>query len=100
MLTLFHLVRGCQVLRCVDWGDAQEARAAVELVSRWAPVGLADALELLSPAFTNPEVAQPDLLLCILLRLSGRCAGSVLVACWPSSAANSQRGRALELQQC
>ena len=45
-----------QVLRCVDWGDAREARAAAELVARWAPVGLADALELLSPAFTNPEV--------------------------------------------
>ena len=45
-----------QVLRCVDWGDAREARAAVELVARWAPIGLADALELLSPAFTNPEV--------------------------------------------
>jgi len=44
------------VLRCVDWGDAREARAAAELVARWAPVGLADALELLSPAFTNPEV--------------------------------------------
>ena len=44
-----------QVLRCVDWGDAREARAAGELILRWAPIGLADALELLSPAFTNPE---------------------------------------------
>ncbi|KAK9832006.1 hypothetical protein WJX81_007953 [Elliptochloris bilobata] len=45
-----------KVLRCMDWGDAREARAAVELVARWAPIGLADALELLSPSFTNPEV--------------------------------------------
>ena len=45
-----------QVLRCVDWGDAREARSAGELIARWAPIGLADALELLSPAFSNPEV--------------------------------------------
>ena len=30
----------------------------MELVARWAPIGLADALELLSPAFTNPEVCK------------------------------------------
>ena len=56
--TSAHAVLGAQVLRCVDWGDAREARAAVELVARWAPIGLADALELLSPAFTNPEVGK------------------------------------------
>ena len=40
----------------------------MELVARWAPIGLADALELLSPAFTNPEVGdQPTSLLRILL---------------------------------
>lgn len=45
-----------KVLRCVDWGDAREARSAGDLIARWAPIGLADALELLSPAFSNPEV--------------------------------------------
>ena len=45
-----------RVLRCVDWADVRDARAAAELIARWAPIGIADALELLSPAFTNPEV--------------------------------------------
>lgn len=56
-----------QVLRCVDWGDAREARAAVELMARWAPIGLADALELLSPAFTNPEVGEQRCPLLLIL---------------------------------
>lgn len=50
------------MLRCVDWGDAREARSAGDLIARWAPIGLADALELLSPAFANPEVRLPALL--------------------------------------
>ena len=45
-----------RVLRCVDWADVRDARAAAELIARWAPIAIADALELLSPAFTNPEV--------------------------------------------
>ena len=45
-----------KVLRCVDWADVRDARAASELIARWAPISIADALELLSPAFTNPEV--------------------------------------------
>ena len=45
-----------KVLRCVDWADVRDARAAAELIARWAPISIADALELLSPAFTNPEV--------------------------------------------
>ncbi len=52
-----------KVLRCVDWGDAREARSAGDLIARWAPIGLADALELLSPAFSNPEVLLPPSLL-------------------------------------
>lgn len=46
-----------KVLRCVDWADVRDARAAAELIARWAPISIADALELLSPAFTNPEVS-------------------------------------------
>eukprot|EP00887_Chlorella_sp_A99_P006299 scaffold3.g6299.t1 len=43
-------------LKCVDWGDASEARQAAELMQSWAPIDVADALELLSPDFTNEEV--------------------------------------------
>ena len=34
----------------------QEAKQAAELMGLWAPIDTADALELLSPAFHNPEV--------------------------------------------
>lgn len=43
-------------LQCVDWSDASEARQAAELMQQWAPIGVADALELLSPDFVNEEV--------------------------------------------
>jgi len=33
----------------------QEAKQAAELMALWAPIDTADALELLSPAFHNPE---------------------------------------------
>ncbi len=34
----------------------QEGKQASELMARWADIDIADALELLSPSFTNPEV--------------------------------------------
>ena len=43
------------MLACVDWGDAAEAREAAALTAAWTPVDTATALELLSPAFSNPE---------------------------------------------
>ncbi|KAK9811578.1 hypothetical protein WJX72_006428 [[Myrmecia] bisecta] len=43
-------------LKCVDWSDLQEARQAAELMQQWVPIDIADALELLSPDFTNEEV--------------------------------------------
>ncbi len=43
-------------LKCVDWSDASEARQAAELMQQWAPIEIADALELLSPDFSNQEV--------------------------------------------
>lgn len=43
-------------LKCVDWSDASEARQAAELMQQWAPIDVADALELLSPDFVNEEV--------------------------------------------
>jgi phosphatidylinositol 3-kinase len=66
-------------LKCVDWGDSEEARASVELMYQWAPIDPASALELLSPTFTNNEVrkyavsvlsnAADDELMCYLLQL-------------------------------
>eukprot|EP00873_Tetraselmis_striata_P009874 jgi/Tetstr1/430138/TSEL_019971.t1 len=43
-------------LKSVDWSDAQEAKQAAELMQKWAPIDIADALELLSPDFVNEEV--------------------------------------------
>eukprot|EP00878_Enallax_costatus_P036478 GHUV01040968.1.p1 GENE.GHUV01040968.1~~GHUV01040968.1.p1 ORF type:complete len:502 (+),score=176.25 GHUV01040968.1:517-2022(+) len=43
-------------LKCVDWTDAQEARQAADMMQQWAPIEVADALELLSPDFKNDEV--------------------------------------------
>jgi len=66
-------------LKCVDWSDANEAKASLELLYEWAPIDPASALELLSPTFTNNEVrryavsiladAADDELLCYLLQL-------------------------------
>ena len=43
-------------LKCVDWADAEEAKASIELMYQWAPIDPASALELLSPTFTNTDV--------------------------------------------
>ena len=43
--------------QCVDWSDASEARQAAELMQQWAHIGVADALELLSPDFVNEEAS-------------------------------------------
>lgn len=43
-------------LKCVDWSDAHEALQATELMAQWAPIDFADALELLSPDYTNEAV--------------------------------------------
>jgi phosphatidylinositol 3-kinase len=40
----------------VDWRDADDASQARLLMARWAPVSLADALELLSPAYRDEAV--------------------------------------------
>ena len=42
--------------KCVDWADAEEAKASIELMYQWAPIDPASALELLSPTFTNTDV--------------------------------------------
>ncbi|CAM6104701.1 unnamed protein product [Calypogeia fissa] len=66
-------------LRCVDWSDAQETKQAIELMRKWAPIDIADALELLSPVFESEEVrayavtvlerAEDDEFECYLLQL-------------------------------
>uniref|UniRef100_A0A1D2AFT8 phosphatidylinositol 3-kinase n=2 Tax=Auxenochlorella protothecoides TaxID=3075 RepID=A0A1D2AFT8_AUXPR len=43
-------------LRCVDWADGGEAAQAAALMAAWAPIDVADALELLSPDYGNEEV--------------------------------------------
>lgn len=43
-------------LRSVDWADAVEAVQATSLMGKWAPIGTADALELLSPNFVIKSV--------------------------------------------
>ena len=46
-----------KVLQSVDWGDVQEAKQGTKLLSHWVAIDVADALELLSPTFLNPEVS-------------------------------------------
>jgi phosphatidylinositol 3-kinase len=43
-------------LKCVNWKLPQESRQGIELLTRWSPMDVEDALELLSPAFTHPTV--------------------------------------------
>lgn len=43
-------------VRAVNWDEIHEAKQAIDLLREWAPIDSEDALELLSPAFTNPVV--------------------------------------------
>lgn len=43
-------------LKCVNWDLPQEAKQALELLGKWRPMDVEDALELLSSQFTNPTV--------------------------------------------
>ena len=43
-------------LKCVNWNAPLEAKQAVELMVQWQPIDVVDALELFTPAFTNPLV--------------------------------------------
>lgn len=45
-------------LLCVDWEDEEEAREAVSVLARWAPIDTEDALRLLSPDFRAPAVRE------------------------------------------
>ncbi|KAK3601062.1 hypothetical protein CHS0354_029288 [Potamilus streckersoni] len=43
-------------LKCVNWSLPQEVKQALEMLNRWNPMDVEDALELLSPSFTHPSV--------------------------------------------
>ena len=43
-------------LKCVKWDMALEAKQAIDLLFKWEPMDIEDALELLSPQFQNPLV--------------------------------------------
>ncbi|XP_046853981.1 phosphatidylinositol 3-kinase catalytic subunit type 3-like [Xenia sp. Carnegie-2017] len=43
-------------LKCVEWNEASEAGQALDLMHKWSLIDVDDALELLSPQFTNPAV--------------------------------------------
>jgi len=43
-------------LKSVNWKVSQEAKQALDLLNKWSPMDVDDALELLSPAFVNPAV--------------------------------------------
>lgn len=45
-------------LKCVNWQHGQESKEAVELMHKWEPINIENALELLSPTFQEPLVRQ------------------------------------------
>lgn len=55
-----HLTRDKRALtkfvKSVNWQESNEARQAVEILSKWTEIDVDDALELLGPTFDNPDV--------------------------------------------
>ena len=45
-------------LKCVNWNHPQETKQALDILYRWEPIDAVDALELLTPQFTNRKVRQ------------------------------------------
>ena len=43
-------------LKCINWEVPNEATQAIELMCRWHPMDIEDALELFSPQFRHPSV--------------------------------------------
>lgn len=43
-------------LKCINWRLNDEVTQALWMLANWAPMDVEDALELLSPTFTHPEV--------------------------------------------
>jgi phosphatidylinositol 3-kinase len=44
-------------VKCVSWNVASEAMLALDLIIKWAPMDVEDALELLGPSFKHPGVS-------------------------------------------
>ena len=45
-------------VKCVNWNVANEAVLALDLIGKWAPMDVEDALELLGPSFRHAGVRQ------------------------------------------
>jgi phosphatidylinositol 3-kinase len=45
-------------IKVVNWNVASEAMLALDLIAKWAPMDVEDALELLGPSFKHPGVRQ------------------------------------------
>lgn len=45
-------------VKCISWTSRMEAKQALDLINKWAPMDVEDALELLGPAFTHPGLRQ------------------------------------------
>ena len=41
-------------MRCIKWERLAESKMALQLLEQWQPIDVIDALELVSPNFTNP----------------------------------------------
>ena len=53
-LDWFYFQALTKFLKSVNWSVNQEAKQALELLPKWSPMDVEDALELLSPAFSQP----------------------------------------------
>ena len=45
-------------VKCINWQVSSQASQAMELIHQWAPMDVADALELLGPTFTDQGLRQ------------------------------------------
>ena len=41
-------------VKCINWESSQEAAQALDLIHKWTPMDVEDALELLGPSFKHP----------------------------------------------
>lgn len=55
-----HLTRDKRALtklvKSTSWSDANEVKQVIQLLPKWEEIDIDDALELLGPSFTNPDV--------------------------------------------
>lgn len=53
---MFSVQALTKFLKSVHWKVPQEEKQALELLNKWSPMDVEDALELLSPSFNHPTV--------------------------------------------